>query len=856
MKEKTLVNALLAILKKDDIVERYFRENIRWLEDRTRYWQKHHIRVGLVGVTSSGKSTLLNALMGESLLPTAVRPSSGILVTCTKGEENEATVYFENGTPKIFSGPILANQLEYFADERLNPKNHKGVTYIELKSSQFTIDPAIQIVDSPGLDAYGLERHESLTMETLLPTVDVCLFVVTMKANSDESTYRVLKSVSDHNKPLIIVQNMLDSVEPKKGLHGIVLKTREEIALEHKNRVMRIVGKVDIQLENTAILVQVSAKQALMGQQSPGSHEKYEASRISQLIHSLQQQVDQLRPFIARERVHQLKRHVEEMLHLEIEGHAGIEQEYMRLETRRKQLYDWEEEKRDLSKIFMKTRGSMTNMIQKIKTTFDRTLAEIDAFEQTKIDDADHSLQSLKNEVEGAEQLVIQTGRIYDRKVKSLSKKLNINEGDYKGDLLPGIMRSSNAFTVSKKIMQETYKERKSGLFGGPSRFLGKIFKKDNWGYEEKEQDVEIIDIEAIRRRLTDNLSEIVNPLSAFRDQWAQRISVQLDIVRNEIERRKEEFRIKVVSIEEKQHIQSVMNDIRDLMEQEGYPIEVKPEEQSQSNRETAATSEVLDEVPLTAPVTEKSRSVIEIDSSVLALYTLSHQLVMSSFSVVFDFAQGWTDNSSPIFSTSVIWGWDEISLSDFCVRFLHRQLNEEDLELFQKQGFLYKHVENHRYIVVNEYKLNENARKQLFSLLNHEPYRTYMLVNTVQQGATIKQIKTSLIHQVDLTKKSIFHWVSQSFTEFIEGDNVAEGLRSLMEISEQQLNCKKGLYLINHPNPIYSLLLTELSLKKQMTIDDERKLQAALSKTCAHLVVDQSILQNCASLMRAYIEN
>ncbi len=39
----------------------------------------------------------------------------------------------------------------------------------------------ILLIDSPGLDAYGLENHEKLTLENLLPTIDVCIFVTTLK---------------------------------------------------------------------------------------------------------------------------------------------------------------------------------------------------------------------------------------------------------------------------------------------------------------------------------------------------------------------------------------------------------------------------------------------------------------------------------------------------------------------------------------------------------------------------------------------------------------------------------------------------------------------------------------------------
>ncbi|HNZ66624.1 MAG TPA: dynamin family protein, partial [Planctomycetota bacterium] len=56
----------------------------KWFEDRLTDWGKTAIRIGLVGITSAGKSTFINAMAGEDILPRGAQPTSGVLVICRR----------------------------------------------------------------------------------------------------------------------------------------------------------------------------------------------------------------------------------------------------------------------------------------------------------------------------------------------------------------------------------------------------------------------------------------------------------------------------------------------------------------------------------------------------------------------------------------------------------------------------------------------------------------------------------------------------------------------------------------------------------------------------------------------------
>lgn len=169
MSEKQYINKLLALFNEKEEFSKYFLPHIKELNHKLARWEDESIRIGLIGVTSSGKSTLLNALLGDKILPTAVRPSSGSIIICSKGERTKAKVFFENGKTEEVDEKNIKTALEIYGDEFNNTENKFKVKEIHVESKHFLLPNNIQIIDSPGLDAYGLERQEELTLSTLLP---------------------------------------------------------------------------------------------------------------------------------------------------------------------------------------------------------------------------------------------------------------------------------------------------------------------------------------------------------------------------------------------------------------------------------------------------------------------------------------------------------------------------------------------------------------------------------------------------------------------------------------------------------------------------------------------------------------
>ena len=127
MNEKEIVEEIIRILSDTEKNKRYFASDIAWFNDRLAFWRQNYIRIGLVGVTSCGKSTLLNAIMGDIILPYGIRPTSGIIVTCSKASSRQATVFYNNNRIQKISD----NNLPYFFsldDKKLHNWPMKNIT--------------------------------------------------------------------------------------------------------------------------------------------------------------------------------------------------------------------------------------------------------------------------------------------------------------------------------------------------------------------------------------------------------------------------------------------------------------------------------------------------------------------------------------------------------------------------------------------------------------------------------------------------------------------------------------------------------------------------------------------------------
>ncbi len=125
-------------------------------------------RLMVLGDMKRGKSTFLNALIGEKILPSDVNPCTAILTVLRYGSSKKVTVYFNDGKPPldmgfdVFKDKYTIDPTEAKKLEQENKQAFPDVTHAIVEYPLPLLEKGIEIVDSPGLNDTEARNELSL----------------------------------------------------------------------------------------------------------------------------------------------------------------------------------------------------------------------------------------------------------------------------------------------------------------------------------------------------------------------------------------------------------------------------------------------------------------------------------------------------------------------------------------------------------------------------------------------------------------------------------------------------------------------------------------------------------------------
>ena len=114
---------------------------------------RNHLRAGgelevaVFGRFKAGKSSFLNHLAGQQVLPVGVVPLTAVITRLRFGPVEQAKVRFQNGTAQ----PIPLADIALYVAERENPDNRKQVAAVEVELPALKELSPLVFVDTPGL---------------------------------------------------------------------------------------------------------------------------------------------------------------------------------------------------------------------------------------------------------------------------------------------------------------------------------------------------------------------------------------------------------------------------------------------------------------------------------------------------------------------------------------------------------------------------------------------------------------------------------------------------------------------------------------------------------------------------------
>lgn len=803
------INDIKKVLEKNEYRRVRYKNNLEWFNNREEQMNNSIIRVAIMGITSCGKSTLVNAILGEPILPVAIKPSSSVIITCSKANDRQATIFFEDGTCKQLKGKDLNSQnIGKYADEFNNPNNKFKVVQIDITTPAFLLGDNIHIIDSPGLDAYNLDMHERLTLEVLLPTIDICIFLTTVKANSDAVNVEKIKIVNSKEKQIMLVQNMIDSIEGKIGKNGAVVEDKREILKKHKKRAENLL-KSGTGTNNNFQVIQLSALNALNGI-IRNDKALYNESNLDKFNKAIKSCIVKIAPKLDQQRIESISDKIHKIINQE-EKIIGKNQARnisniiaISNDEFRRFISEFEYSKKSI-KIKIDEIDQITkDTIEKISES---NLIEISGYESI-IEEVDGRNSHIENSI-----LDIVKGRESNK--QELYKKLNL---DMRQDYSLPSMKSKN-LQVKHKYETKTIYHEKSGFCNKVKRAIGTLFDAD-FGYDVEYKDVKVIDKESTIKMVENICNENKAKYLSVLEQWITNYNRAINLFNEELNKQKHEYEEKLKKKVETDEIYDVIKNLKNILKS----LEVRKDNDV---RESIAVTISED-----SNMCEKENK-ITISSVQYDMYILSNQIIEKNYLKIGEYIKENQDETLKVKSAQIFWTWD----LDPCIEFISRicgiSFTQEDCIYIKKKGFLLK--EN----IFVIYELCENKEHLYTELSNikNQFFNIHILFNGIQIGNTEKQIINNNILQEFLHNNiTVSNMVIDSYKEFINADNINELLLEVEALKNNFLKkmhkVKEGYILINAKNPMYNIALIECQEQKKLILSSYRTLKLKLFKS------------------------
>ncbi|MBN2551280.1 MAG: dynamin family protein [Spirochaetales bacterium] len=170
------------------------------------------LHVAVLGQFKRGKSSLLNALLGQELLPTAVVPLTAVPTFLRYGDALALRVSFRDGRRaekrEALSIDELRQALEGLVTEAGNPGNGLGVSQVEVFLPSALLAQGVVLIDTPGIGS--TLRHNTEATLNFLPQCDAAFFVMSTDPPITEAEAQFLKAVRDKVRRIFFLLNKVD----------------------------------------------------------------------------------------------------------------------------------------------------------------------------------------------------------------------------------------------------------------------------------------------------------------------------------------------------------------------------------------------------------------------------------------------------------------------------------------------------------------------------------------------------------------------------------------------------------------------------------------------------------------------
>lgn len=172
--------------------------------------------VAVMGQFKAGKSSFLNSLLGQNVLPVGAIPVTTAITRLQYGNQERALIRHFNG--RITEIPL--NNIAEFTSEARNPGNEKNVAIVDIELPSMQKYPGLRLVDTPGLGS--VYKYHQSTSEHWLPAVGTALLAVSADRPLSEHDLALIRELTIHTPNIILLLTKADMLSPEQQKEVVV----------------------------------------------------------------------------------------------------------------------------------------------------------------------------------------------------------------------------------------------------------------------------------------------------------------------------------------------------------------------------------------------------------------------------------------------------------------------------------------------------------------------------------------------------------------------------------------------------------------------------------------------------------
>ncbi|MBU8907448.1 dynamin family protein [Desertibacillus haloalkaliphilus] len=186
----------------DHLSQKSDHKRLKKCEQLVEKLDDNQLVIAFCGQFSAGKSTLINELIGQEVLPSHPIPTSANIVKVKAARHPEVVVTFKDKGTVTFKGEGAFDSVEQYC------MDGDSVDIVDIREPNEQLPKGVTLLDTPGIDS--TEEAHRLATESHLHLADLVLYVMDYHHVESEINRKFIQKLNEQVKPTFLLINQID----------------------------------------------------------------------------------------------------------------------------------------------------------------------------------------------------------------------------------------------------------------------------------------------------------------------------------------------------------------------------------------------------------------------------------------------------------------------------------------------------------------------------------------------------------------------------------------------------------------------------------------------------------------------